>query len=383
MDRLYEFRGSFFTLHVVPRGAAAPTGSTPASRWDLRMLPLDQGLNTREATRLLRDVGLGGPGLGGAAGRALPGDNHLFDLVPSLFDLHKTLRQPFVVPFDEPDEDVLGPEPEKEETHWIGVQLLDDKTGDPLPGRPYAIGGDDFDLDSQSGKLGDDGTAREDNLLDHGDHLIRCPNYPPVADQDHVVVQGEHASGIAETFGYEKVDDVWGDPSNADIAKLRKPHILFPGDVVHIPARPAAVGEKRPADQYNVFRIPRSPLHVDVELHDNFKHALAGVDVSFQTTTKPTGKDGLVSFDVGKQERGGKLALPSRDLNLSIGHLDPIEEDTGWRARLVNLGFMWDDDGGPDEDHIALEDFQADQGLPITGELDDATRAKIAKAHGC
>jgi hypothetical protein len=382
MDRRYKLRGSLFTLHLVARGDAAPEGSTPASPWDLRMLQLDRALHPSEQTRLLRDLGLSGPGFGGAAGPRTLADGRFFDLVPALFDLHKTPRPTFAIPLDEPEEEALGPEPEKQKEHWIGVQLLDDKTSEPLPGRPYAIG-DNTDLDSQSGKLGADGTAREDNLIDASDHLIRCPNYPAVTDQDHTVVQGEHASGIAESFGYENVDDVWGDPSNADIAKLRKPHILFPGDVVHIPARAAPEGEKRPVDKYNVFRIKRSPLHIDVELHDNFKHAISGVDVSYKTATKQTGSDGLVSFDIGKQERDVALKLPSRDLDIAVGHLDPIEEDTGWRARLVNLGFMWDDDGGPDEDHIALEDFQADQGLPITGELDDTTRAKIAKAHGC
>jgi hypothetical protein len=37
----------------------------------------------------------------------------------------------------------------------------------------------------------------------------------------------------------------------------------------------------------------------------------------------------------------------------------------------------------PRERKSAIEEFQADQGIKLSGELDDATKAKIAEIHGC
>ena len=53
----------------------------------------------------------------------------------------------------------------------------------------------------------------------------------------------------------------------------------------------------------------------------------------------------------------------------------PLDTDAGVRARLTNLGF--------DRDDLtwALGNFQAQFGLPLTGRIDDATRARLGAAH--
>jgi peptidoglycan hydrolase-like protein with peptidoglycan-binding domain len=67
-----------------------------------------------------------------------------------------------------------------------------------------------------------------------------------------------------------------------------------------------------------------------------------------------------------------------------IGHLDPHDEDSGWQARLVNLGYIPGTLDDITDDHFrwAVEEFQCDHHLKVTGKLDDATRAKLKDSHG-
>ena len=58
----------------------------------------------------------------------------------------------------------------------------------------------------------------------------------------------------------------------------------------------------------------------------------------------------------------------------------------GARLRLRNLGYdpgtKLDDDPGDAPTRAALLEFQIDQELPATGELDDATKKKISSVYG-
>jgi N-acetylmuramoyl-L-alanine amidase len=70
---------------------------------------------------------------------------------------------------------------------------------------------------------------------------------------------------------------------------------------------------------------------------------------------------------------------------LHLGHLPRIESDAGAFARLRNLGYyrkVTDEDDAR-ERRSALEEFQHDQNLPMSGKLDDKTRAKIEEIYGC
>jgi hypothetical protein len=95
---------------------------------------------------------------------------------------------------------------------------------------------------------------------------------------------------------------------------------------------------------------------------------------------------GLLEVEIGDDVQHGTLSVPDLGLEVPvrIGHLDPVDADTGWRARLVNLGYH---PGPLDADAAllrrALEEFQCDRGLPVTGSLDAGTRAQLKQAHGC
>ena len=73
-----------------------------------------------------------------------------------------------------------------------------------------------------------------------------------------------------------------------------------------------------------------------------------------------------------------------------IGHLNPLSDTnddgiSGAQARLVNLGYGTgeiDGQTGP-MTLAALREFQANHELEVTGELDQATIAKLAEERGC
>jgi peptidoglycan hydrolase-like protein with peptidoglycan-binding domain len=68
-------------------------------------------------------------------------------------------------------------------------------------------------------------------------------------------------------------------------------------------------------------------------------------------------------------------------MQLKIGHLDPVDDGSGQRARWNNLGY---EAGIPDEElPNVLEEFQFDHGLTPTGIFDSATQAKLVQVRGC
>jgi len=69
-------------------------------------------------------------------------------------------------------------------------------------------------------------------------------------------------------------------------------------------------------------------------------------------------------------------------IDLHFGHLAPIGTDEGVQDRLNNLGYTCEGEPGEgSETETALEYFQAEYGLEVTGEADEATRAMLAEVH--
>lgn len=212
---------------------------------------------------------------------------------------------------------------------------------------------------------------------------------------DHVVRQGEHLSQIAERYGYRDYKPIWDHPNNARLKTLRgSPNVLLPGDVVHVPeARQKVV--RVATGQVHRFKMRGGRLVLRLALKDfgneplaNTKCQLTIDGVTTSLTTDGNGRletpisatvtsatltftDPLVPFD---------LAVPIR-----IGHLDPVDEPSGQKARLSNLGYITR--ALEDVDDVffthALQEFQCDFGLQVTGVCDTATRAKLKELHGC
>src|SRR5262249_23578967 len=191
--------------------------------------------------------------------------------------------------------------------------------------------------------------------------------------------QGDHLSKIALARGFIDYRTIWDHPNNAELKKKREnPHVLSPGDKVFVPDKEVRE-ESRPTDQRHRFKrvgrvlmlrlalkdFDHEPLaDTPCELHvEGTVHALRTDKSGRIERAIPTGaetamlifQDPLVPFD---------LSIPIR-----IGHLDPVDEVTGQKARLRNLGyFAGPVDGTADEGFgFAVQEFQCDYGLTVDG----------------
>lgn len=205
----------------------------------------------------------------------------------------------------------------------------------------------------------------------------------------HTVEQGEHLSSIAAKYGFQKVATIWDHPDNAGLKSKRKnPHILLPGDKVVIPDKQRKE-ESRGTTKLHSFQLAGEKLKLKLALRDINDQPRSAVNCTLivEKESKPvtTDGDGNITTDIPKTARTGKLVLPDLEIPLLIGHLDPVEEQSGQMARLNNLGYEAGDPQKPDKEifRSAVEEFQCDQKISITGDCDAATQAKLKSVHGC
>lgn len=206
--------------------------------------------------------------------------------------------------------------------------------------------------------------------------------------KQHVVQQGEHISVIARQNGFFHFETLWNHPANATLkARRQNPNVLHPGDVVTIPDKrrktePAATGRA------HQFRVKTQLLELHVVLRDVNGDPLPGVECELEidgaVEKLTTDKAGKIDRAIPVPAKGGKLRARGEEFLLAIGHLDPVEEESGLRARLANLGYYLAGGSDLDEEELrsAIEEFQVEHGLRVTGVSDAATRASIKKSHG-
>jgi N-acetylmuramoyl-L-alanine amidase len=211
---------------------------------------------------------------------------------------------------------------------------------------------------------------------------------------DHVVLQGEHLSQIAEKYGFRDYRTIWDDPENAKLKALRKtPNVLFPGDTVHIPDK-LQKQESRATGQLHRFQVPSPRLFLHLVLKDWANQPLTNTECELQLEGKAiplkTDADGKIKVPISVTEAEATLTFkdPMVPFDLlvpiKIGHLDPVDSASGQMARLSNLGYIT----RPleDVDDIVLnrtvQEFQCDASLPVTGECDAATQSKLKEMHG-
>ena len=207
---------------------------------------------------------------------------------------------------------------------------------------------------------------------------------------DHTVQQGDCISSIAQQHGFFW-QTLWDHPNNASLRAARQcPNVLMPGDVVHIPEREekqeAGVTEKR-----HPFRKKGTPakFRIQIMVNDvpraNERYTL---EIDGQTFQGTTDADGRLNRSIPPDARSGRLVVglpPNQDeFPLNLGSIDPVDQVTGTQQRLRNMGYYAgeiDGEMGPDIE-AALRLFQQKRGLPVTGQLDGATRARLQEIHG-
>lgn len=207
----------------------------------------------------------------------------------------------------------------------------------------------------------------------------------------YTIKQGDHLAKVAKQFGFRHYETIWNAGENAKLREQRPdPNVLYPGDVLFIPEKKDR-DEFRPTAKQHRFRVKISKikLRIVVRDFDNLPLANTGCRLEIEGEVYPLTTDGNGRIEqlIPESAENGVLAIPDLEykIPLHLGHLDPVEMDSGWKARLINLGYYWGSiDDGEEELRLgwSLEEFQCDYHLTITGKPDGATRAKLKEVYG-
>ncbi len=195
---------------------------------------------------------------------------------------------------------------------------------------------------------------------------------------------------IVKKYNFGDSNAIWDLPENAELKELRKdPQTLLPGDKVFIPDKEVKEVDA-PCETLHRFVRKKDKLMVRIKVTDFDGEAVKDTDCQLYIESNffnlKTDAEGMIEHEVPPDAASGKLVIPSLNLEipLLIGHLDPEDEGSGWKERLINLGYYWGTVDDNDELRLryALEEFQCDYGLKESGEFDNATKAKLEEIHG-
>ena len=213
----------------------------------------------------------------------------------------------------------------------------------------------------------------------------------------HTVKQGEHASSIAKKYGFTDFRTIWNHGQNAQLKQKRvNPNVLHPGDQLFIPDRTERE-ESRPTDRRHRFVTSLPRLKLRLVLDDLYEKPIANAPCELRVEGEvhplTTDSRGKIERDIPIEAEQAQLIVRSPEtpldamvIPIEIGHLDPVDELTGQKARLANLGYFTGpvDDAPPGADFkLAVEEFQCDQKLAVDGICGPRTQAKLKEVHGC
>jgi peptidoglycan hydrolase-like protein with peptidoglycan-binding domain len=300
---------------------------------------------------------------------------------------------------------VNDPLTDKKKT-WVEFELLD-KNKHPVKGLNFEVTLPDGII--EKGALSEKGSFRKDGI-DPGTCRVRFPDLDgrewakassfaegqpvtlfsanaKIAAGPYTVVQGDHVASIAADAGYLSWKTIWDDGKNAALKAKRNPNVLYPGDVLEIPAKQKKE-ESIPTTEYSTFQTIGDPVQLKIVVLDWAGNPIVDTDLDIQLDAGEklkTAGDGSATKKVVDPQgnRVGQLLLKGYTLALKLGHLDPVEELSGQRARLNNLGYQAGDGDASDPDfRSAVEEFQCDHGLTVDGICGSATQAKLKDVHG-
>jgi hypothetical protein len=216
----------------------------------------------------------------------------------------------------------------------------------------------------------------------------------------HTVVQGEHLSSIAKKYGFSSYKTIWDHGQNAELKKKRQnPNVIFPGDQLFIPDK-GQKEESRNTEQKHRFELKTEKLKLRLVLEDLYEKPIANAKAELRIDNEEfkltTNGQGRIEQDIKATDERGFLTIkdPQTPINeilipIKIGHLDPVDEVSGQKARLNNLGYFAGPLEGKSEEEnkamfqSAVEEFQCDHSLQVDGKCGPNTQAKLKQVHGC
>jgi hypothetical protein len=280
---------------------------------------------------------------------------------------------------------------------YVGLELVDEE-GNPVPEVTYRVSQGKSVV--RTGVLDDEGKAKVTGFLP-GPCEISFPELDavewlpdaevPMSGSTHQVEKDEHVAAIAAQYGFHSFTTIWDHPKNAEIRQLHEnPHVLKPGDTVFIPDHSKSKATRATGDLYQ-FTLKSDPIKLRIKLlsfiGDPLDGAACTLTVDGAETNLKSDADGFVEMVIPPATRAATLTTDDQQYELIVGGLDPIDTPSGLQARMRNLGY--DLDAGdeenrvdPDQLRFAIELFQYDQELPITGEADEQTKLAIQKVAG-
>ncbi len=212
----------------------------------------------------------------------------------------------------------------------------------------------------------------------------------------YTVKQGDYLSSIAAVNGFSDYLTIWNDPNNADLKSQREnPNVLFPGDQLFIPDLTQRT-ESRSTDQRHQFTLRKPDLKLRLVVEDLYEKPIANAQcqliIEGKTRNVVTDDLGKIEEDIPPTAHNALLVIsdpqtPFRDVQIpiKIGSLDPVDELSGMKIRLNNLGYFAGDPATAEDDQFrsAVEEFQCDHGLVVDGKCGKNTQAKLKQVHGC
>jgi len=215
---------------------------------------------------------------------------------------------------------------------------------------------------------------------------------------EHIVEQGDYLSKLARKYGFADFHTIWDHPNNAELKKKRQnPNVLFPGDRLFIPTRETKE-ESRATEKKHRFAVKQNKLMLRLTLEDAFFKPIANANceliVNGNTFKLVTDGKGKLEQEVPADAEQGTLRIkdavtPLNDqlIVIQIGHLDPVDEVSGQKARLNNLGYFAGQTAQNDENlfRSAVEEFQCEHmgTSAVDGKCGPKTQAKLKEVHGC
>lgn len=202
------------------------------------------------------------------------------------------------------------------------------------------------------------------------------------------VKQGDCLSSIAIQHGWLPAS-LWNLPENSSLKDARKsPNALCPGDRLFI-ANVRPHKETGGTEAKHRFRRKGVPVKLKLRLQRGVE-ALADEAVTLEvdgvSQELTTDGQGYLEVPIPPAATKASLSLASmgKKMTLNLGHLNADNDVAGGQARLNNLGFdVGAEDGAAGEKtRRAVTRFQRSQSLQETGELDEATLAKLKDVHG-
>jgi hypothetical protein len=161
--------------------------------------------------------------------------------------------------------------------------------------------------------------------------------------EPYVVRQGDFVDLLAYQNGFD-ADSVWNDSANDELRQNRdNPNVLYPTDVLYIPAPPDPTAFSAQTGTTNTFKsdVPTVPVQIRFDYPDLASQAFT-IEELPDLTGQSTDGDGIAKFDVPIDIGAFTMTFtsPGTSFAFVLGNLDPVDTLSGIFQRLQNLGYI-------------------------------------------